>query len=152
VLYTSNGRLPTYDPASGAERELGFDTGGSIPNPWSPDGTRVGVGRGFRYSIYGADGGEQSVDQPAGVLAWSPDGGRLLARRDQPNAPQPSATQRSLVDLVVMAPDGSNPRTILADRATDVPWGRDFTWRPQGDLVLFAATTYSPSFARYDRN
>jgi dipeptidyl aminopeptidase/acylaminoacyl peptidase len=152
VLYTSNGRLFTYDPNGGGARELGFDSGGQIRDPWSPDSSRIAIGRGFRYSLYGADGGEQSVDRPAIVLVWSPDGGSLLTRREQPGAPPPSATQRSLMDLVLMRPDGSGERTILADKASDLPWGHDFAWRPQGDLVVFSVATYRPDYPRYDRN
>jgi hypothetical protein len=86
------------------------------------------------------------------VLVWSPDGGSLLTRREQPGAPPPSATQRSLMDLVLMRPDGSGERTILADKASDLPWGHDFAWRPQGDLVVFSVATYRPDYPRYDRN
>lgn len=152
VLYRSNGRLFTYVPSSDGERELGFDSGGSINNPWSPDGKRVAIGRGYRYSIYAADGGEQSIDSGAIVIDWAPGGEWLLTRREQPGAPHPSAGGRSLMDLVVMRPDGSEVRTLLADRVTDRPWGHDFEWRPQGDLIVFSVSDYRPDYPRYDRN
>jgi DNA-binding SARP family transcriptional activator/Tol biopolymer transport system component/tRNA A-37 threonylcarbamoyl transferase component Bud32 len=121
--------LATVDPAGSAWTELLARENEDVDLPvWSPDGTRIGFTI-FRNGVpapyvIDADGGGlvKLRDDPGVVLAWTPDGRRILVGGDG--------------SFLTVRPDGSDERMFLEDPPEDGVLALD--WSPDGRWMVMS--------------
>ena len=102
--------------------------------------SREGTGRSSsRLWIYVVEENSTSqlLDTPGSNARWSPDGSQIAYVGDL----------NDRYGLVVMQPDGGNPRFLSEVSGTNHPLpssGERFTWAPDGSAIAFVSTTPGP--------
>jgi Tol biopolymer transport system component len=142
ILFTSDNRLYTVDPAGGAWTRLVSAETRQAQAAWSPDGAhvafRVGPDGDSEIWIVDADGANlhQVTDTPnpggdprySSQPGWSPDGTKLVFRSDR---------RDNNADIWVMNADGSNPQPLVTTPGDE----RYPAFSPDGTKLVYRTDT-----------